>query len=47
MKRHFGERGRDDIAFVMLLYQLLTFQLDFTLACLVVARVRSSTPFTQ
>lgn len=47
MKRNFGERGRDDIAFVMLLYQLLTFQLDFTLACLVVDRVRSSIASSQ
>lgn len=47
VNRIFGERKRDDIAFVMQLNQLLTFQVDFTLACLVATRVKSGIPFAQ
>lgn len=40
VNRIFGERKRDDIPFVMQLNQLLTFQVDFTLACLFATRVK-------
>lgn len=41
------ELGKDDLVFVMMLYLQQTFHMDFTLACLVEARVRSCRPYCQ
>lgn len=47
MQDDIEKRGRDDMAFVMMLYLQQTFHMDFTLACLGEAGVRSCRTFCE